>query len=223
MNKPTLTRTILGIIVIIIGILALLGAAGLFNFGDIVSRWWPLTLVIGGALLFISNPGRQRLWPAVMVGAGIFLQLRELDLVHFNVWQLLWPVVIIGVGVSVLLNKTGQRLKPSTDNNTTVSVLFSGSDIKNHSEDYKGGSLSSTMGGIELDLRDATIKKTATLNVFVLMGGIELTVPKGWKVQSNVTPILGGVDARALATPEPGAPTLIITGDVLLGGINIKN
>ena len=222
MNTSTITRSITGGIIIAVGVLALLGAMNIFDFGEIIGRWWPILLVLGAVIMYINNP-RQILWPIIVAGIGILFQLRQLDLLNFNVWQLFWPIIIIGVGVSVLINKTGKHSKASDKDTTNLSVLLSGSDIKNHSDDYKGGSINATLGGVTLDLREAKIKKTATLNVFVMMGGLELTVPKNWKIQSNVTPILGGVDGRALETPEAGGPTLIITGDVMLGGVDIKH
>lgn len=223
MNRSTVTRIVFGVIVIIFGLLALLGAIGAFNFGEAVSHWWPSLIVIGGILLFVNNP-RQFVWPSIAVILGVLFQLRQFELLSFNIGQLFWPVIVIGIGLSIILNRSNRgSLKATDENVSSTSVLFSGSDIKNHSDNYRGGNLSATLGGIKLDLREAKIKKTATLNVFALMGGIELIVPKGWKVQTNVAPILGGVDGSKLETPKAGAPTLIITGDVVLGGVDLKH
>ena len=79
-----------------------------------------------------------------------------------------------------------------------------------------------TVGGsMKLSLSEA-IADSATLNVSVILGGLELRVPREWRIQSDVTPILGGVDGRSVNTAKPGVPTLVITGDVILGGIDIK-
>src|SRR5690606_26495461 len=121
-NKSTLTRSITGIVVIAVGILALLGTLGVFNFGEIIGRFWPLFVVLGGILMYINNP-RQVLWPIIVVIAGIAFQLRQLDLFSFNVWQLFWPIVIIGVGLSVLINKTGKRVAATEKGSTTLSVF----------------------------------------------------------------------------------------------------
>jgi predicted membrane protein len=51
------------------------------------------------------------------------------------------------------------------------------------------------MGGIELDLRQAgTENGTAVIDVFVLWGGIEITVPPDWAVSNEITPIMGGAE-----------------------------
>ena len=221
MNKDTLTRNAFGVAVIIVGVLAFLGAIGLFNFGDVAGRWWPLLVIFGGVLAYISNP-RRIVWPIAIVGIGIFFQLRQLDIVDFNIWQLFWPVIIIVIGISILVDRTVKGSKTHDSNTTNLSAYFSGNETRNNSQDYQGGTISTAFGGVELDLRDAKIKKTATLNVSVILGGLELRIPREWNIESHVTPILGGIDGHSANTAQPGAPTLIITGDVILGGIDIK-
>lgn len=223
MKNSYTSRGIIGVLIIIFGILSLLGALEVFNFGDVLTRWWPIFLIIGGLLVFANNR-RQFIWGPLLVIIGVLLQLRQLEIINFNIWQLFWPAIIIGVGVSILINRSGRRPKSDEKGSSVISAILSGSDTKSHASDYKGGSLTAALGGITLDLREAKLKgNTATLNVFVLMGGIELTVPKEWNIQSNITPILGGVDSRRLETPKANAPTLILTGDVVLGGVEIKH
>lgn len=221
MNKASLTRNAFGIAVIGVGVLALLGAVGLFNFGELASRWWPLLVIFAGVLALIGNP-RQFIIPLAIVVVGILLQLRQLDIVDFNVWQSFWPLIIISVGISILLNRNAKSTKEHSADTTNLSVFFSGSETRNGSQNYKGGKISTAFGGVELDLRDAKIKGTATLNVSVILGGLELRVPREWNIESRVTPILGGVESRALNNGKPNTPTLVITGDVILGGVDIK-
>ena len=50
------------------------------------------------------------------------------------------------------------------------------------------------MGGIEMDLRPAsTATGDAVIDVFVMWGGIEITVPPDWAVVNHILPIMGGV------------------------------
>lgn len=223
MNTPNITRSIAGILIIIVGLLALSGSLGGINFGEFISRAWPSLVIIAGVLLYFGNRRQGIVWPLLVVIAGALFQLRQLDVIQFEVWQLLWPLAIVGVGASILLNKGPAKRVSKDDENAVVSnVLLSGADIGNNSKDFSGGNLSATLGGIQLDLTDAKIKKTATINVFCLLGGIEIAVPRDWNVRSKATPILGGVDGKALKGGSPDGPTLFITGDVILGGVDIK-
>lgn len=224
MNTSNITRNIAGIIIIAVGLLALSGSLGGINFGEFIKLAWPSLVIIAGVLLYFGNRRQNIVWPILVVLAGILFQLRQLDILQFEVWHLLWPLAIVGVGISILMNKSsGKRLVSKDDVNSVVSnVLLSGAEVRNSSQHFEGGNLSSTLGGIELDLTDAKIDKTATLNVFCLLGGIEIAVPRNWKVQSRVSPVLGGVDGKALKNQNADGPTLIITGDVILGGVDIK-
>jgi predicted membrane protein len=220
MNK-SIVRIILGLGVIAFGIAALLGSLNVINFSDFFHDWWPLIVVIMGILIFIGNP-RNFLWPLSVVAAGVLLQLRQLDIVDFNIWQLFWPIVIICIGLSILINRTANHSNASKKDVDSISAVFSGNTTKSQADNYKGGDLTAVFGGVELDLRDATIKDEATINVFALCGGIEIKVPKNWTVRSTVTPIMGGVENKTTADKSSHNPVLVISGDVIMGGVEIK-
>jgi hypothetical protein len=81
-----------------------------------------------------------------------------------------------------------------------------------------------TMGGLELDFREARFPPGETeVTVFALMGGTEIIVPPGLPVRSSVVAIMGGFDQ---ADHEPDdlpddAPRLKINGLVLMGGVEV--
>ncbi|MNI80242.1 hypothetical protein D3C73_1367580 [compost metagenome] len=104
-----------------------------------------------------------------------------------------------------------------------ASAVLGGVDTKNESDDYQGGKTTAILGGVVLDLRHATIKSEAVLDVFVLCGGVELKVPEHWIIRSEIMPILGGVENKTNVTDKPKAPILTIVGTVALGGIEIKH
>lgn len=220
MNRQ-ITRIILGLTIIIIGILALLDALNITAFNTLFEQWWPLVVILAGVLMFINHP-RQFVWPLIVTSGGILLQLRELAIVTFNVWSLFWPVVIISLGLSVLINRSAVHKNTNKKDLDSASSLLGGNTIKNESKNYKGGSASAIMGGVEIDLRDAVIKDEATLAVFAFWGGITLKIPEGWDVKSKITPIAGGVEIKTKPA-EKNAPILYLTGDVIMGGVEIKH
>jgi predicted membrane protein len=89
---------------------------------------------------------------------------------------------------------------------------------------FRSAEATCLMGGCHLDLRNATMGPdgTAQIEVFVIMGGINLNVPPNWTVISHVTALLGGIDDK---THTPANPTqqLILRGTVVMGGIEITN
>jgi hypothetical protein len=79
----------------------------------------------------------------------------------------------------------------------------------------------SWLGGIAVDLRDAELAPDAHLDVRSLFGGIAIRVPPGWRVESAVKAIGGGVAVNAPAPESDDAPTLRLDGFAALGGIAI--
>lgn len=101
-------------------------------------------------------------------------------------------------------------------------AIFDGIDLESRATAFRGGSMLAWFGGISVDLRRATLAADgAHLELHALNGGIAIRVPDGWRVQSNLGAVLGGVDARA---PEPegaDAPTLTLEGFALFGGVAV--
>lgn len=220
MNKQ-ITRTILGLAIIGVGVLALLNALNITALNTLFEQWWPLVVVLAGILMLINNP-RQFVWPLIVTGGGILLQLRELEIVTFNVWSLFWPVIIISIGLSVLINRSASHRNTNKKDLDDATSLLGGNVIKNESKNYKGGNASAIMGGVELDLRNATIKDEATLNLFAFWGGITIKVPEGWAVKSKITSVAGGIDIKTKPV-DKNAPILYLAGDVIMGGVEVKH
>jgi len=220
MNKQ-ITRTIAGGAIISIGVLALLNSLNVMSIGDIFRDWWPAAIILAGALFFMNDP-RNFIWPLILVTAGTLLQLRELDIISVNPWQLFWPLVIIAVGISTLVNRSHSHKGVNKKDLDNISVFLAGSTTKNESKDYKGGKVSTVLGGADIDLREAVIKDEAVLNVFTVLGGTDIRVPVGWEVKSTITPIAGGVEVKTKPAGK-NAPVLTIVGDVVLGGIEIRH
>lgn len=76
-------------------------------------------------------------------------------------------------------------------------------------------------GGVAVDLREAQLAPNAHLTLHSLFGGIAIRVPSGWRIESKVKALGGGV---AVGVPEPedaAAPTLTLDGASLFGGIAV--
>lgn len=218
----SLTQTLLGLVIIGLGVGFLLDAMDLLKFGNWMSDWWPLLVIYIGLVSLMSNP-RLRLWPAFIIGAGILLLLRELDVVDFNVWSVIWPSILIVVGLSFIFEHFGPKPKVSDHDSVDLFTAFSGIDTKNKSNNFSGGKLSAMFGGINLDLRDAKLKDNAEINVFTAFGGVELRVPKEWEVQTSGLPLFGGWEDKTEKPRNGKPPVLRVRGTCIFGGVEIKN
>lgn len=80
------------------------------------------------------------------------------------------------------------------------------------------------MGGVELDFREAILGPGVTeVQVFTMWGGVEIIVPPGLNVESHGIALMGGFEhaADSSLAPDPGAPTLRITGVALMAGVDV--
>jgi predicted membrane protein len=172
-----------------------------------------------------SRQSGSGLQGVLFVVAGTWLLLESLAIVHVSFWQL-WPLLLVLFGTSMVLRGLrGRGAAIASDGNSTVSALaiLSGVSRGNNSHSFKGGDLTSVMGGCEIDLRQATIEGEAVLDVFAMWGGIEIRVPEDWTVVSRVTPVLGGFEDKTRPSQTAIPRRLIVRGMVVMGGVEVKN
>ena len=240
MNRDPLnrqrSRVVFGVFIIVVGLFALLDNLHVFD-SRLVQPFWPLVFMALGALrLSDSNrPGHYLVGGALMVvGAG--MTLNNLGLIHFQVRDL-WPLALILVGLNVLTRgfrrgTDGQPLpRPRPGHrderfehgaSIDASAMMSGIVLKNDSQEFAGGEINAVMGAVEIDLRQAAIATEAVLHLSVIMGGVEIRVPREWSVSVNGTPMLGGIEDKTVPPMTPGK-RLIIEGSVIMGGVEITN
>ena len=219
--KAQITRYITGLAIIAVGAGFLLDTFNVIEFAKLAGDWWPLAVIFAGVIIFI-NDVRSYLWALLVAGAGVVFQLKELGITDVNPWQLLWPAVIIVVGLSVLLGRSPKH-RVSKAERDDVTAILGGTDQRCASEDFKGSKVTAVMGGVKLDLRKATIKKEATIEIFGFWGGVELVVPRNVIVRNQTAAILGGVEDKTDQEATKNAPVLYVTGDVIMAGVEIKN
>jgi len=77
-----------------------------------------------------------------------------------------------------------------------------------------------------LDFHQASLAEgTNILDVTALFGGMEITVPRDWKVIVNVTSVFGGVDDKRVINVNQvyeNNKILVIKGAAIFGGCELK-
>jgi Domain of unknown function (DUF1707) len=77
-------------------------------------------------------------------------------------------------------------------------------------------------GGVDLDLREAVFEAPEVeISGFWCFGGLDIKLPEGMEVRDETAGIFGGTDIRDLGDRIPGAPTLVIKGASLFGGVSV--
>jgi predicted membrane protein len=230
------SRVVFGLFIVAVGLFALLDNLHIFD-SHLVQPFWPLVFVALGALrLSQTNRAQGAVFGVGLIVVGAGMTLNNLGLIHFLMRDL-WPVVVILVGLNVLTRgfrrgTDGQPLprpRPGHrderfEHGTSIdaSAMMSGIVLKNDSQEFAGGEINAVMGAVEIDLRQAAIATEAVLHLSVIMGGVEIRVPREWSVSVNGTPMLGGIEDKTAPPLTPGK-RLIIEGSVIMGGVEITN
>jgi hypothetical protein len=248
-------KVITGGLLVLLGVLFILDNFHVIDAGALWDYWPLFLIGPGlSRLLQPDRPG-QRVWGAILVGVGGVLLLRNLDIVWipfhrvwpvalvviggYLIWQTVSPRVPDDPGVGPV-NAGDRAFEAARAGLATTSGLGassiaqlnefalcgSGHRIVPQSSDFRGGTVTVIAGGFDIDLRQAVMtRESARIEIFAMMGGVVFRVPEGWKVELNVTPLLGGTDmkARAVAPAEGMPKTLTISGFILMGGVEVKN
>ncbi|MFC7642042.1 DUF1707 domain-containing protein [Streptosporangium lutulentum] len=78
-------------------------------------------------------------------------------------------------------------------------------------------------GGGQIDLREAVFTdREIKIRAFALMGGIEVIVPEDAEVFVNGIGFMGGFGHEASGVGWPNAPTIVVTGFAMMGGVDVK-
>jgi predicted membrane protein len=224
-------RIAFGILFIVGGLLALLDNLHLLNIGNLWDYWPMAFCVFGISHLFQSRRFGGLIWGGGLAALGIVLTLQNVGIVH-HVMQYVWPSILILFGVAFV----AKAFRPheeipmtdptmhfdSHDNIIKPTAIMGGTTLRSDSKDFRGGEITAIMGGLELDLRQAAIETQAVLHVYAVCGGVEIKVPQGWQVVNQVAAIMGGVDDKTIP-PMHDAKTLVLEGEVILGGVEIKH
>jgi len=225
-------RVIVALFVIALGVLFLLKNLGVHIPFDIWEMW-PVALILVGLsqLSRTSDPG-QSIGGWIILIIGVLFLLSNLDIIPYDFFDF-WPVVLILVGLLILKNAIwGFKKTPGSQDFINLSFVLGGGDFKFNTKDLKGGRITAIMGGGMIDLREADIQEDeVVIDMFCLMGGIEIKVPTTWEVNMQATPLLGGMDNKTSyhaandkdARPGKSPRKLTIKGIALMGGIEIKN
>jgi len=219
----------IGIILIFLGVGFVLDQTGVMYFNDIFGTYWPVILIlIGLGQILKKNPAY--VWGAVWIVVGVLFQLRELSLLPVSIGTLLWPSIIIIVGVALLFSRSHQsaRARAAADGTDTISytAVFSGVDAACDSPSFKGGAVSAAFGGADIDLRNAVLDpEGGYLELTATFGGIDVLVPKDWRIRVSGVPLFGGWEAKVDHRVDKAAegPVLHIHCVAMFGGIDIKH
>ncbi len=221
---------VIGIGISLLGIVLILDRMRIVPAQDVL-RFWPVLLILFGASVMAqavrgrSDEIRQR--PFVSPGFILF-------------------AVILSIVFSQTYQRAGNAQENSSTETTSQFNVMGRSYRTSTSTRFRSAEMTSVMGTASLDLRDAMIPPggEAVVDVFAVMGRVEVIVPEGWNVELETVPIMGAVrdrrfrssfriddqrtgtgatDAATPATGTTGPPRVVLRGVVMMGAVVVRS
>jgi predicted membrane protein len=227
-------QIILGLCIVTIGVALTLDNLGWVETHHLL-RFWPMAIVLVGLAKFLqAEDNSGRVFGGILMFVGVALLGDVLNIFELWAW---WPVAMILLGV-VMISRAfrgtpahaatiaggvaGGAAGSTSDGVISELAFWSGVQRRVASPVFRRADLTAIMGGIEFDLRHASLSGgEAVIDVFAMWGGIEIIVPPDWAVSNQVVPVMGGAEDKSTGT-QASTNRLTIRGVAIMGGVEIK-
>lgn len=213
-------RVWIGLLFIVFGTGFLLHQVNVWDFTEILYNWWPLIFIVIGCVQLI-NFTHARLSGILFIFIGSLFLLNQWGDLDLTVY--IWPLILIAVGIWIMFARSNVDKASHVDDLIQTFSLFSGADVRCQSPNFKGGNVTSIFGGIEIDMREATLSSEgAALDLLTIFGGVTITVPKDVRVEIKGVPLFGGWENN-VKQDSTSDRVLFINCLAVFSGVEIEN
>ena len=208
--------------------------------GIVLSNFVPLplsaiTMILNVVLLIIGfitcgkEFGVKTVYTSIML--PVFLGIFEKVFPNFTSMtdsqelDVLCYVLVVSIGLSILFrpkkitDDNYKEIKKSKDSLNLVAI-FSGREEKVTTE-FKGADCISVFGGIDLDLREASLKNDIVIEIVTCFGGVDILLPENVNVVTSGVPCFSSIENKTI-NQEKSKATIYINYVAIFGGIELK-
>lgn len=212
----------IGLSFLFIGFGILLHQMNVIDLPHLLSIGWPLILIFIGIIQLIKRTSTSAVSGILFLFVGIFFLVDQWF--GLNVIDYLWPILLIAVGLLIIFTRSRAKHAVHDENRIDSFVLLSGAEIRSQAPHFHGGSVTTVLGGADIDLRDAVFAEDAKLDVTCVLGGVSIKVPQHVQVELSGFPVMGGWEdqTRTNGTDEE-IVVLHVNCLTILGGAEISN
>ena len=161
-------NTVIGFILIIIGVIIGLNAFHITNIDLFFDGWWTLFIIV--PCFFGLFKDQDKTGNIIGLIVGIYLLLYCQGLINFQfAWKLVVPVIFVFIGLKMIFKDTFNKKKPHL--NIYDNQL------------YTGGNYDVIFNGLILDLSNAYLNEETNITISTLFGGVDLYLPDDVNIQ----------------------------------------
>ncbi len=145
---------------------------------------------------------------------------------HHKVLRVVLGFAAIQLLMSIVGRCISNRTERADDRSDVFRLVavFGGRKFRSRSANLTKASVVAIMGGVEVDLREATLDPAgANLDLRAIMGGARIVVPPDWAVDAEIRRVAGGIelDVRPVDDVREDAPKLHVRAVAYMGGAKI--
>ncbi len=242
----------IGLIFIVVGLLYACSALDFFDFSIFFPGWWTLFIIVPCIYaLTRKNEDKTGPVIGLIIGLCFLINAQDFDF-HIDFFPMAVAVLCIVIGWKLIFpdkKKNHKQVEFTYDSTTgekeveingvkydntytkngsgyiNASAILGGKDIRVDNECFTGADICAIMGAVDLDLRKAIISEDVYVNISAIMGGVDIYLPANVRIVTDgCSTIMGGIDVNTTYANFHGAddPRVIITGNCIMGGIEIK-
>jgi hypothetical protein len=131
-------------------------------------------------------------------------------------------VAVSSVIAALIVRRMVPEFGDESDDVVSLVAAMGGRSFASRSDALRSVEAVACMGGIEIDLTHAQIVDGARLRLHAVMGGIQVTVPSGWRVNVVSRSVMGGVGNGLARSTDTDAPLVVVEASAIMGGIDIR-
>lgn len=234
-------KWILGIYFILAAIFMLVNQLGYFNEIDLLSLIFTIVLIpiIISSIRYLNFSGV--FFPLAVLG---IIYAEPLGIISLKPWTLLFMAGFASIGFTILFpgkwrrwtgiyqgstdhvyernhEHFGEVINCKDDEFIDVNVTCHGAIKYINSENFKRFNLYMTLAGAKIYFDKAKpAEKEVEIFINATLSGVELYIPKNWKVVNKINVALAGVEEKNTYNSE-AEYTAFLTGNLALAGIEI--
>jgi predicted membrane protein len=233
-SRPVITpRTIVGFGIAFVGVALVLDRLDLLH-AERVLRYWPVGLILIGALMIVQGEGGQRTRGIIFAGIGTWLFLAMQDLLPWRLWELFWPLLLVFIGLSMAMRPRGRhwgRMRERMDQRFEQRI---GERVGGGPGTASGPSApigdpggrasftpnpSSSFGAAGAGFANAD--NSPNVSIFSIMSGVKRASNASPFRGGDITAFMGGahLDLRMAQIPPGGEAVIDVT--TIMGGVEI--
>lgn len=219
-----------GLLFIAAAILVIFGKLGFFTEIGV----FEIVATIALVAIMIKSIARLNFW-GILIPAALLCTVYadELGMTDLTPGPVLLAAILASIGLSMIFRKSSWRrfekknenygnvVNHSDGNVIRCSTSFNSSMRYINSPDFERADLKCSFGAMKVYFDSAKIPSgRAIIALDVAFSGVELYIPKEWKVVNEANATLGGIDEKNRRT-DTEFPVVTLTGNVSFGGVEI--